>query len=963
MAVMTTGTAFAATPFTDIAGTPYEYAVEVLSALDLVEGRVADMFTPYANMTRGELATVLMRLMNLETGTGSGAVFTDVPASHWACGNIEAAYGMGIINGIGDGKFAPDSNITYAQAVKMFVSALGYDVHAQAMGGYPAGYMAKASQLGLLKGVTTEGMDADLCRGDMAILMYNLLETPMLFETSFGAGASGGYAEDDGKTLISQYRGIYVAEGMADADYFTMIKTPDTKIDKGNIAVDGTVYASGATDAGTLLGYKVKVYYTIPDSTEMPTVLYAAPVSGTKAITLYADELRNETSITSIEYTDADGDEKSFGVDKGAILIANGVVKYEWTKDDIMIDNGTVTVIDNRGEEDVIFVNEYTNYVVSGKNTNEHTIFFKEAVNGVASLTFDPKDTAIKFMITDTYGNEKSVADVSEWDILSVAKGSDGKILKAILSAQKIDGKVSEKDDKETVIEGVSYKVDSNLPNGSLDAPELNQTAVFSLDFMGNIAAVNSNNSSVYKYGYLVGAANAKGINGVGQLKVFTEEGAMVLFDAADNIILNGTRYKATEVVDAIPGRDLHYAQEDRFLLPGGIKARYTKTGTTMDQLIKYRANDDNTKLLEILTANEATHIDPAEIAGDAGFNRVYEVDQNSRRLVAGTVNRDGVAQPTGSKEIRTSEGVGYVGGKPSAFSGQYGVKNTTKIFVIPKNLADDTKYEIMTGLSHGGSYYGMSLYDLSENFVAGAMVWNKGAIYGMSPEISDGGEDEVIVKYAEDYADGGYGMVTGVSKTVITDEYGDKVESVKISFYGGDSALVPKNFYIGYSIANTVNDDPDRATKKNNEKYISADQLGYGDVLQYSKDNEGYLDMAFVLIRAATPGMYELGTWGDDHMVNTVDVMYRGGTLVSTGTVIKAGADNIAVKTKLGTASRVGAGDDITRIYPAVADWFLEVDREAKTYRLITWEEVMPGDIFATIWEATNPRITMIYK
>ena len=51
--------------------------------------------------------------------TGYAARFTDVSESHWAYSAIEEMAEKGIINGMGDGTFNPDGQITREQFAKI----------------------------------------------------------------------------------------------------------------------------------------------------------------------------------------------------------------------------------------------------------------------------------------------------------------------------------------------------------------------------------------------------------------------------------------------------------------------------------------------------------------------------------------------------------------------------------------------------------------------------------------------------------------------------------------------------------------------------------------------------------------------------------------------------------------------------------------------------------------------------
>ena len=104
-------------------------AVTVMSALNLLKGYEDGTFGPDKTITRAEFAAVVVRMLGMEdaaAGAATATNFTDVPATHWAAGYVKIANQKGIIAGYGDGTFGPDDEVTYEQAIKMLVCALGY---------------------------------------------------------------------------------------------------------------------------------------------------------------------------------------------------------------------------------------------------------------------------------------------------------------------------------------------------------------------------------------------------------------------------------------------------------------------------------------------------------------------------------------------------------------------------------------------------------------------------------------------------------------------------------------------------------------------------------------------------------------------------------------------------------------------------------------------------------------------
>ena len=102
-------------PFTDVKEGDWFYeAVRFVYENDLFNGTSATTFSPNANMTRAMLVTVLYRLAGKPAVT-AGASFTDVKSGLWYSDAVAWASANGIVEGMGNGKFAPDDFVTREQ--------------------------------------------------------------------------------------------------------------------------------------------------------------------------------------------------------------------------------------------------------------------------------------------------------------------------------------------------------------------------------------------------------------------------------------------------------------------------------------------------------------------------------------------------------------------------------------------------------------------------------------------------------------------------------------------------------------------------------------------------------------------------------------------------------------------------------------------------------------------------------
>ncbi|WP_353048254.1 C40 family peptidase [Planococcus sp. ISL-110] len=95
--------------------------IKNLSTSGIITGYDVSMFKPSNDVSRAEAATIIARALKLTPVQGSS--FKDVPAGHWAAGNINAVMKAGIVNGRSPGYFAPNAKITRAEISKLLTNA------------------------------------------------------------------------------------------------------------------------------------------------------------------------------------------------------------------------------------------------------------------------------------------------------------------------------------------------------------------------------------------------------------------------------------------------------------------------------------------------------------------------------------------------------------------------------------------------------------------------------------------------------------------------------------------------------------------------------------------------------------------------------------------------------------------------------------------------------------------------
>ncbi|MFB6732549.1 S-layer homology domain-containing protein, partial [Bacillus mobilis] len=99
-------------PFVDIGDSNFKKEILALTARGIFTVNVEKQFNPKNNMTRAEMATVLVRTFNLKPQ--GNFEFTDMKG-HWANEYVKILAGNKITNGTGDGNFNPNGIVTREQ--------------------------------------------------------------------------------------------------------------------------------------------------------------------------------------------------------------------------------------------------------------------------------------------------------------------------------------------------------------------------------------------------------------------------------------------------------------------------------------------------------------------------------------------------------------------------------------------------------------------------------------------------------------------------------------------------------------------------------------------------------------------------------------------------------------------------------------------------------------------------------
>ncbi len=181
--------------FTDVApGAWYKNAVDFIAARGITAGIDENKFGPEENITRAQFVVLLMNAFQISAQNMDGYEhiqnFADAGNTYYT-GYLQAAKGMGIVNGVGGNMFAPENEITRQEMFVILYNALkaidelpsganGADLSAFNDAGQVAGWAHEAaaalSKAGIVEGDSSSLYPtATTTRAEFAQVLYNIL--------------------------------------------------------------------------------------------------------------------------------------------------------------------------------------------------------------------------------------------------------------------------------------------------------------------------------------------------------------------------------------------------------------------------------------------------------------------------------------------------------------------------------------------------------------------------------------------------------------------------------------------------------------------------------------------------------------------------------------------------------------------------------------------------------------------
>ena len=307
--------------------------------------------------------------------------------------------------------------VTYAEAITMCLRVLGYANVIDAKGTWPTNYIAKAQELKLMDGIEFSSYNDGAKRGDIALLIWNMLRTKMWSINGESEGDGLNFAEGQ-EMLNVKFKDYKYSD---EAIYTGYSISPDTK---ENVAVV-EVTLSGDADVADTYEYAENDFYKFVPGTEVEVLVNTKDGTLLTMVPTGDDKLAEGTPE---ELDDADYTSIPTNVDYAYVRIERKDVK---------------------ASSELKVKNEYVDEVTSKKDgvkVNKTTLKFK--------------DYEDKIVLRN--GERVEIKDIKEGDVFSTVTNGDQKFY--VIGSSEVEGVATKfvTNDKKLTVSGKEYLVDGD---------------------------------------------------------------------------------------------------------------------------------------------------------------------------------------------------------------------------------------------------------------------------------------------------------------------------------------------------------------------------------------------------------------------------------------------------------------------------------------------------------------------
>ena len=462
--------------FTDSTKIQYAEAVDVMSAVKVIDGYAEGDFRPSTTLTRGAAAKIICNLI-LGPTTASALVadaapYKDVPTNHTFAGYIAYCQKTGIISGYADGTFRPAATLSGYAFMKMLLGALGYKADQE-------GYTGANWSINVAKRALNIGLADDLVgdfngvkavnREEACLYAFNTLKATMVEYDKNSTVIVGNITikeQSDAKEMANTGK----TDGNIDKDgkmqfaekYFTDLKGVATTDEFSRPA---TMWKVKSEEIGTYTDTADATYTKKVEIGDIYKDLGLGKSISAKKVSVYVDGVENPDQPTR-DITKGD-DKNKYG------------------------DNGVLTEVFYDNDNDSVIITEVNTYVGTITKTVKATDK-KDAYVVVAPESEKPTNFKNEFETDDKFEDD---------DYVLYTYSLKEKEIESVAAATKVEGTVTvaensvtnNSDKKALTINGTKYKASAKISGENLSDVSVKQDYTIYLDSYGYMIYVEEN--------------------------------------------------------------------------------------------------------------------------------------------------------------------------------------------------------------------------------------------------------------------------------------------------------------------------------------------------------------------------------------------------------------------------------------------------------------------------------------
>ena len=425
--------------FTDADKVAYTEAIDVMSAVKVIDGYTDGSFKPTTQLNRGQAAKILCNMLLGPTTAAAlkadAAPFKDVAAENTFAGYIAYCVKAGIIDGYTDGTFKPTAPLTGYAFMKYLLGALGYDKDVEGYNGanWSINVAKQALAIGLDDGLVNDFDGTKIVtREEACLFALNAMKATMVeYDAKTTINVGGAEVTISG----SKAQPVYWDEGIkndGNIDDDGFVQFAEKYFSKLVLNATNDDLARPA-DVWTFKGKEVGTYALTADET------YTEEVEGGE---IYKDLGLTKSTTVSAYFVN--------GVPQGTVTLSKGDTETKFGG------NGVETTVYYFSDGSV-WISEVQYYVgdVAAKyaatSKKDAYITIAPRIAGGVAGNFTTEDFNVDDIVLYTYSQKPGATGIKSVEVAETVKGA--------LTNYTVG--------KQAVVGGTTYKYSENIANGA----------------------------------------------------------------------------------------------------------------------------------------------------------------------------------------------------------------------------------------------------------------------------------------------------------------------------------------------------------------------------------------------------------------------------------------------------------------------------------------------------------------